>query len=98
MKLNIDNATEHQAQSKPAVTGEDLVRRFVGLPLAKQKLFLQKLAEQGRDFAKLPIPERLCGDSDIPLSVAQQGLWILTQLDPTSTAYHIAGGVRLVGD
>ncbi|WP_157203475.1 non-ribosomal peptide synthetase [Methylomicrobium agile] len=98
MKLSIDNVTEHQAQSKPAATGEELVRRFVGLPLAKQKLFLQKLAEQGRDFAKLPIPERLCGDSDIPLSVAQQGLWILAQLDPASTAYHIAGGVRLVGD
>ncbi len=74
------------------------MRRFVGLPLAKQKLFLQKLAEQGRDFAKLPIPERLCGDSDIPLSVAQQGLWILGQLDPSSTAYHIAGGARIVGE
>jgi hypothetical protein len=36
--------------------------------------------------------------SVVPLSSAQQRLWFLQQLEPTSTAYRIAGGVDLQGD
>ncbi|MEY4509247.1 MAG: hypothetical protein RLZZ450_1369, partial [Pseudomonadota bacterium] len=32
-----------------------------------------------------------------PLSFAQERLWFLAKLDPTSTAYHVAGAVRLRG-
>jgi amino acid adenylation domain-containing protein len=33
----------------------------------------------------------------LPASYGQERLWLLHQLDPTSTAYHVAGGVRLRG-
>ncbi|MDO9002538.1 MAG: condensation domain-containing protein, partial [Aquabacterium sp.] len=102
MKLNIDSplADKHQQQSagpNNTVAGADLVRRFVALPLEKRQLFLERLRQQGGDFSQLPIPAHLCGDDEIPLSLVQQGLWILHQLDPSSTAYHIAGGVRISG-
>ncbi|MGH8761738.1 MAG: hypothetical protein ACREUR_00710, partial [Nitrosospira sp.] len=32
-----------------------------------------------------------------PLSYAQQRHWFLWQLEPLSTAYHLSGGLRLVG-
>ncbi|MCQ8131003.1 hypothetical protein, partial [Methylomonas rivi] len=102
MKLNTDSlAADKYPQPSPKsanpMAGEDLVRRFVGLPLEKRRLFLDRLQQQGGDFSKLPIPAQLCGDDDIPLSLVQQGLWVLHQLDPASTAYHIAGGVSIVG-
>ena len=34
----------------------DLVYRFIRLPLAQQKLFLEKLASKGVTLAQLPIP------------------------------------------
>ncbi|MEV0294627.1 amino acid adenylation domain-containing protein [Nocardia sp. NPDC050710] len=34
----------------------------------------------------------------IPLSPAQQRMWVLNQLDPTSPAYNIAVALRLTGD
>ncbi|WP_150050248.1 non-ribosomal peptide synthetase [Methylomonas rhizoryzae] len=99
MKLNSENCLEPQTgPQQAAANGEDLVRRFVRLPLDKQRSFIRKLAEQGRTFAQLPIPAQLCGGDDIPLSAAQQGLWILAQLDPSNAAYHIAGGVCITGD
>ncbi|PTR15848.1 condensation domain-containing protein, partial [Nitrosospira sp. Nsp2] len=33
----------------------------------------------------------------VPLSYAQQRHWFLWQLEPLSTAYHLSGGLRLVG-
>ncbi|WP_033411696.1 condensation domain-containing protein, partial [Methylosarcina fibrata] len=32
------------------------------------------------------------------LTYGQESLWFLMQLDPSSTAYHIAGGARIVGE
>ncbi|MGY6278213.1 AMP-binding protein, partial [Methylomonas sp. MgM2] len=32
------------------------------------------------------------------LTFGQESLWFLSQLDPSSTAYHIAGGVRITGE
>ena len=34
---------------------------------------------------------------ELPLSFAQQRLWFLHQLEPNSTAYHIASSIRLSG-
>ena len=103
MKLNTnsiaadDNCRQQSPKSANRSTGEDLVRRFVGLPLEKRRLFLDRLQQQGGEFSILPIPAHLCGDDEIPLSLVQQGLWILHQLDPAGTAYHIAGGVSIIG-
>src|SRR5215467_10458886 len=33
-----------------------------------------------------------------PLSLAQQRLWFLEQLEPQTAAYHICAGLRLAGD
>src|SRR5262249_32768682 len=33
-----------------------------------------------------------------PLSLAQEGLWFLNQLDPECVAYNIAAGVRVQGE
>lgn len=76
---------------------EDLVRRFVSLPLERRRHFLTRLSEQGIDFSLLPIPSGLAGTDDVPLSFAQQRLWFLAQLDPDSTAYHMTGGLHVRG-
>ncbi|QKW28605.1 hypothetical protein HUT11_22740 [Streptomyces seoulensis] len=34
-------------------------------------------------------------DGGLPLSVGQEGLWLLHQLAPDSSTYHLAGGVRM---
>jgi amino acid adenylation domain-containing protein/non-ribosomal peptide synthase protein (TIGR01720 family) len=76
---------------------EDLVRRFVGLPLERRRHFLTRLKEQGIDFSLLPIPAGLAGMDSIPLSFAQQRLWFFSRLDPDSTAYHMTGGLHVRG-
>jgi hypothetical protein len=35
------------------------------------------------------------GDGTLPLSVGQEGLWLLHSLAPDSSTYHLAGGVRM---
>jgi len=64
---------------------------------------LQRLAlaarERGRGAGKreadtMPVVDR---ESKLPLSFAQQQLWLLAQLDGTNTNYHIAMVLRLRG-
>jgi natural product biosynthesis luciferase-like monooxygenase protein/non-ribosomal peptide synthase protein (TIGR01720 family) len=42
-------------------------------------------------------PTRRAGGGSAPLSFAQQRLWFLHQLDPTSAAYHVPLALRLTG-
>ncbi|NEQ48312.1 MAG: amino acid adenylation domain-containing protein [Leptolyngbya sp. SIOISBB] len=44
-----------------------------------------------------PAMQRLARPDRLPLSFAQQRLWVLTQLDPEQPAYNIAGAVRIRG-
>jgi amino acid adenylation domain-containing protein len=43
------------------------------------------------------IPRHATQDGQAPLSAAQQRQWFLWKLDPTRTAYHLSGGLRLAG-
>jgi amino acid adenylation domain-containing protein/non-ribosomal peptide synthase protein (TIGR01720 family) len=48
-------------------------------------------ARAEQTIPRLPLPERP------PLSYGQERLWFLSQLEPESAAYHIAGGLKLEG-
>ncbi|MET3717903.1 non-ribosomal peptide synthase/polyketide synthase [Pseudomonas sp. PvP001] len=74
-----------------------LAERFNALPAQKQRIFLQQLRAKGIDARRLPIvpapPE-----AQSPLSYSQKRLWLLWQLEPTASAYHITGGLQLSGE
>ncbi|AJG12081.1 non-ribosomal peptide synthetase [Pseudomonas plecoglossicida] len=75
----------------------DLVYRFIRLPLAQQKLFLEKLASKGVTLAQLPIPVARHDVERPVLSYAQQRQWFLWQLEPTGSAYNIPTALRFRG-
>ncbi|AZP72398.1 hypothetical protein EJJ20_26065 [Pseudomonas poae] len=74
-----------------------LARRFIGLPLEKRQLFLQALQKEGVDFSRFPIPAGVEVEDRQALSYAQQRMWFLWQLDPSSGAYNLPTAVRLGG-
>ncbi|NKI92316.1 non-ribosomal peptide synthetase [Rhizobacter sp. SG703] len=75
----------------------DIAERFTRLPADKRSAFVALLREQGIAFDRLPIvPWPATGEPD-PMSPAQARQWFLWRLDPASTAYHIAGALRLRG-
>src|SRR5215216_1868930 len=74
----------------------EIAERFSALPPKKQKEFLGALKKRGLDFSLLPIVPQKSGNRST-LSYAQQRHWFLWQLEPLSTAYHLSGGLRLVG-
>ena len=76
---------------------QDIAGRFSALSPEKQKVFLNVLKERGIDFSLLPIVRQSLENRPI-LSYAQQRHWFLWQLDPMSTAYHLSGALRLVGE
>src|SRR5262249_3764772 len=60
-------------------------------------LRLAKATKQKRQLPEvLPITASERGER-VPLSFAQQRLWFLAQFEDVSEAYHIAGGLRLLG-
>jgi amino acid adenylation domain-containing protein len=75
----------------------DLGRRIAELSPAKLELLAQQLRAAGADSSKQRIPCRSVAGSAAPLTFAQQRLWFLAQLQPTSTAYNMNLAVRLTG-
>ncbi|WP_447739004.1 non-ribosomal peptide synthase/polyketide synthase [Pseudomonas laurentiana] len=75
----------------------DLVQRFVRLPLAQRKLFLEKLGEKGISLAQLPIPVVRHDARRCELSYAQQRQWFLWQWEPQSAAYNIPTALKFKG-
>ncbi|SOD42119.1 non-ribosomal peptide synthetase [Nitrosovibrio sp. Nv4] len=75
---------------------QDIAERFAALAPEKQKEFLSALKKRGFDFSLLPIVPQKAGNRRV-LSYAQQRHWFLWQLEPLGTAYHLSGGLRLVG-
>jgi amino acid adenylation domain-containing protein len=74
----------------------ELDRRLSGLSAEKRALLMQQLARRSgadtqQEIGRRPRPERL------PLSSAQQRLWILDRLDPGNSVYNVTALVRLSG-
>ncbi|BBL77217.1 hypothetical protein MishRS11D_43150 (plasmid) [Methylomagnum ishizawai] len=66
--------------------------------LADLAASLEKLETGGRRLEENPsLPPASLKPEDSSLSYGQERLWFLAQLEPDSTAYHIAGGLRLQG-
>ena len=74
-----------------------LARRFIALPAAKRRVFWNSLQEDGIDFGLFPIPDGVATGELRQPSYAQRRLWLLWQLDPLTSAYHIACSQRLTG-
>ncbi|MEB3358887.1 MAG: amino acid adenylation domain-containing protein [Synechococcales bacterium] len=84
--------------SDPCLTPEALQQRIAALSPERRSLFEQRLKQQGLSPALAGLP--LIPQSRppvVPLSPAQKNLWVLHQLDPDSSAYHIALSWRLTG-
>ncbi|WAC44402.1 amino acid adenylation domain-containing protein [Pseudomonas sp. SL4(2022)] len=74
-----------------------LARRFLALGPAEQKRFLELLASKGIRFDRLPLVPAPRGQHQ-PASHAQQRLWLVAQLEPDSSAYHMVGAFALEGE
>ncbi|MFT4065906.1 amino acid adenylation domain-containing protein [Paraburkholderia sp.] len=70
---------------------------YVALPPEKREAFRGRLKANGINAARLPVvpfPDR---ERRFALSHAQERLWFLWRLDPSSAAYNVTGAVRLRG-
>jgi amino acid adenylation domain-containing protein len=73
-----------------------VAERFSGLTPDQRRAVYDKLKQDGLAFSQLPIVARAPGSAP-ELSYAQLRQWFLWKLDEQSTAYHIAGALRLEG-
>ena len=79
------------------------VRQALGVDLMQHGLFdapvLAQLASRIESAEKSEVStiETVPRAALMPLSLAQQRMWFLTQIDTTSSAYHICGALRLRG-
>ncbi|MFL6196328.1 MAG: amino acid adenylation domain-containing protein, partial [Thermoanaerobaculia bacterium] len=55
-------------------------------------------ARRERRGVRVPAIQPVSRDGDLPLSFAQERMWFLHQLEPHSSAYNLASGLRLEGD
>jgi len=78
-------------------TSEALQQRIAALSPERRALLEQRLKQQGLSPATaLPLVPQ-ARPAVVPLSPSQQNLWVLHQLNPDSSAYHIALSWRLTG-
>ncbi|QKZ04395.1 non-ribosomal peptide synthetase [Pseudomonas eucalypticola] len=75
----------------------NIAKRFVTLPLAKRRVYLEKMHAENISPANLPIPAVKALYERIPLSYAQQRQWFLWQLEPQGCAYNMPTALRLKG-
>ncbi|WP_218569288.1 non-ribosomal peptide synthetase [Pseudomonas sp. F(2018)] len=74
-----------------------LARRFLALGAPEQKRFLELLATKGIRFDRLPLVPAPRGEH-LAASHAQQRLWLVAQMEPDSSAYHMVGAFALEGE
>ncbi len=80
----------------------EIARRLAGLSAEQRELLLQRLKrqqgqQQQAEARPAPITRRKGDEDTFPLSYAQQRLWFLQQLEPTSAFYNVPAAVRLCG-
>jgi amino acid adenylation domain-containing protein len=63
----------------------------------RQRLLAEILRREGITVETEQPIRRRGGDTDLPLSSAQQRLWMLHQLEPHSAVYNVPMGLRLTG-
>ncbi|HSG40674.1 MAG TPA: condensation domain-containing protein, partial [Thermoanaerobaculia bacterium] len=79
------------------------VRESFGVELPLRRLFevstVESLAAElaGTTAAVAPPLRRVDRSGDLPLSFAQERMWVLNRLEPESPLYNIPGGLRLRG-
>ncbi len=74
----------------------NLAERIAALPPEKRAILERKLAQQNIQSPVGVISSR--GEEGlVPLSIAQERLWFLCQMDPENTAYHLPSAFRLEG-
>ncbi|MEK8079861.1 amino acid adenylation domain-containing protein [Pseudomonas sp. XK-1] len=83
--------------SNPLIDKAALARRFLALGAAEQRRFLELLQAKGIRFELLPLVPAPRGER-LPLSFAQQRMWLIGQLEPDSSAYHMVGAFSLEGE
>jgi amino acid adenylation domain-containing protein len=87
-----------------AVMLRSRLRRKLDLDVPLKEIFahpvLKSLAQvlQGMARSELSPIERVSRDAPLPLSFAQQRLWVLSQMPGMSEAYHVPLAMRLKGD
>ncbi|HEX6717995.1 MAG TPA: amino acid adenylation domain-containing protein, partial [Pyrinomonadaceae bacterium] len=68
---------------------ESLRERIAQLSAEKREFLERLLSDSRLDVSRLPITPRKPDSDIIPLSLAQQRLWFLDQLDPNSSVYNV---------
>ncbi len=76
----------------------DIVDKYSHLSPAKRALLTQRLLKKNGEQASRhePIPRRN-GNGALPLSYAQERLWLLEQLEPGTHAYNLPLAARITG-
>ncbi|MEM8546398.1 MAG: condensation domain-containing protein, partial [Cyanobacteria bacterium P01_H01_bin.119] len=80
------------------LTSKALQQRIAALSPERRALLEQRLQQQGLATAAAGVPlVPQPRPAVVPLSASQKNLWVLHQLNPNSSAYHIAFSWRLTG-
>src|SRR5688500_2535920 len=78
------------------MNSSDLAQRRARLTPEQRERLARRMAGTNVPARQSSIPRRNPSDP-VPLSYAQQRHWFLWQLESLGTAYHLSGGLRLVG-
>ncbi|UCF78982.1 MAG: amino acid adenylation domain-containing protein [Candidatus Eiseniibacteriota bacterium] len=72
-------------------------KRIADLSPEKRELFLRRFDKETGDVSRTQIRPQRRDSNSFPLSVAQQRLWFLDQLEPGNPAYSIPAAYRVTG-